>query len=407
MQSAQHLEGLSPVDRLHDLGVHDVYDVLVLRISHDARVVPRPRTDQAFGAQVLPVVAVVVGAVDAAGVALGLDDGVHAVRVRARYGDADAPNERRRPAVARDALPRGAGVGALVDGASGPTAADLPGQALEVPERREQFARVRRVQRQVDGAHAVARVEEQRPVGAAVGALVDAAIRTEGPPAALGGRVDDVGIARVHSQLRDGFRGFETRGGPGLAGVGGAIHPVAPGGTLSARLALAHPGVHHVGVARGHGQRSDRSAPDEVVRDVVPAAPRVGRLPDATAGGAHVEGERFRRHTDHRGHAAAAVGADAAPVEPPEAGGVEGGRSRGAGRRGDLGLEDGRRGDDADGGDGEARRPEMENMHVPMESVGSNGLIGEGRQALDSIISRATGAREAPRYQSPRSIPRL
>ena len=102
---------------------------------------------------------------------------------------------------------------------------------------------------------------------------------------------------------------------PGLAGVGRLVDAVARH-DVAADARLAHADVDDVGVRFGDGDRADRRARDLAVGDRRPVRAAVGRLPEAAAG--------RRRSTppsagpctpDDRDRAAAAIGADAAPLE--------------------------------------------------------------------------------------------
>ncbi len=81
------------VHRLVEENVVDPDRVLVLRISGDAHVVPRTVPELLLAGELAPRVAAVVGAVHAAGLVLGLDDGPHPVGVGRRHRDASLPEE--------------------------------------------------------------------------------------------------------------------------------------------------------------------------------------------------------------------------------------------------------------------------------------------------------------------------
>ena len=85
---------------------------------------------------------------------------------------------------------------------------------------------------------------------------------------------------------------------------------------------LAAAGVDDVRVRLGDGDGADRAA-EEAVGDVLPGAAAVGRLPDAAAGAAEVVGVAVAGQAGDGGHAAAAVGADLAPLHPLEQGGID------------------------------------------------------------------------------------
>ena len=76
--------------------------------------------------------------------------------------------------------------------------------------------------------------------------------------------------------------------------------------------------VDDVRVGLGDRDRADRAGPEAAVGDGLPVAPAVGRLPDAAAGRAEVEGARLAGHARDRRDAAAAEGTDRPELEPLE-----------------------------------------------------------------------------------------
>ena len=145
-------------------------------------------------AQQPPRLARVVGAEEPA--LLGLDDREDAIRVRRRHRDADLAHELRQPF--SETRPGVAAVGGLPDAAARAAAAHLPRQALMIPERRVQDARVRRVHRQVARAarcvHAMSTCVHVLPPSVRA---EDAALRRALPAIALRGDVHEVGVRRV------------------------------------------------------------------------------------------------------------------------------------------------------------------------------------------------------------------
>ncbi len=107
---------------------------------------------------------------------------------------------------------------------------------------------------------------------------------------------------------------------PGLAGVGGFEHADAVG-VLAADVGLAGADVDDVGIGGSDGDGSDGADGDAgggIVGDGEPGAAGVFGLPDAAADGAHVEGVGLRGVAGDAVGAAAAHGADVAPVQAGE-----------------------------------------------------------------------------------------
>ena len=112
----------------------------------------RPAIQGRILAHERPVVALVVGAPQHALADARLDERVDAVRIARRDGQADPSQRRIGQPVAAQPRPRAAAVARLVDAAARPAALSRPGVDDELPGRREQDARVRRIHHDVDRA---------------------------------------------------------------------------------------------------------------------------------------------------------------------------------------------------------------------------------------------------------------
>src|SRR5436190_5557763 len=100
------------------------------------------------------------------------------------------------------------------------------------------------------------------------------------------GGVDDVGVGGVDHDAPDAARQVEAQVLPGLAGVGGLVHPVADR-DMAADPRLTRPRPHDVRVRWSDGEGADRLH-RLVVEDRLPVDAAVRRLPHATRRGARV-----------------------------------------------------------------------------------------------------------------------
>src|SRR5215475_4316197 len=99
---------------------------------------------------------------------------------------------------------------------------------------------------------------------------------------------------------------------PGQPSVHRAVGAVARGGVIADR-ALPHAHVNHARLGRSQGDRADRSAVEEAVRQVAPSDARVRGAPDATATRAEVEGAALPGMTRNCDYPPATMGSDQTP----------------------------------------------------------------------------------------------
>ena len=337
-----HVDRAAAVGRDREGGGQEVRLVLVVGRDHDPRVVVRPAHGVAVAGDALPGAAAVGGAphLPVLGLAAvprnpvaGLKHRVDALRVRGRDRHRDLAH---RQVGQPDAvvgpiqlLPGVAAVARDVQAAAGSAAGAPVGVNLELPRPREEVARVDRVERDVGAAGVLVHEEDALPALAAVRGAVDAALllRAVGMPQRAD--VDDVGIGRMDGEPGNAARLLQPHERPGPAGVGRLVDAL-PDGDVAADLTLAGTGPDDVGIGRGHPQRADRLH-WLVVEDGVPVHAAVGRLVDASGGGAHVVGVGVARQAGGRGEAVA-FGPDVAPLEVGV--GFGGGSLLGGGRRG-------------------------------------------------------------------------
>ena len=279
---------LAAVLGVEELDVGGVDPVLVLGVGVDVAVVPGALAQLAVVAGLGPGLAAVARAEEAP--LLGLDDGVEVLRVGGGDGDAvDADRPLGEPGVAGQLAPVVAAVGRLPDPRAGAAALQAVGGAPEAPHRGVEDARVAGVHGEVDRARPVVDEEHALPVAAAVAASGRRRAsrwgRRRGPARRRRpgrGSWDGCGCATI---CRPSARPDEL---PGLAGVGRLPDAVAVR-DVAAHRHLAAAGVDDVGVPVGDRDGADRAA-EEAVRDVLPGAAAVGRLPHAAAGAAEVVG---------------------------------------------------------------------------------------------------------------------
>ena len=196
--------------------------------------------------------------------------------------------------IERDLLPRVAAVGGLPQTAAAAAGVHAPRRALELPHRREEDARIGRIDREVDRAGGVVEEEHLLPRLAAVGRAEDAALRVRSEGVAHRGDEHAVGVARVDDDVADLLRVVEAEMLPAVAAVGRAIHARAVG-QIFAQLRFAGADLDHVRIGRRDGDRADRGDVGLAVGDVAPGLSAVRRLPHAAVHRAEVEDQWLRR----------------------------------------------------------------------------------------------------------------
>ena len=269
----RHLpERPAPVLALVELDPEDVDAVGVGGVDEDVAVVHRAGVEPVH---LLPRPAPVGRPVGAALFGM-LDRGVEDVRVALGDGEPD-------PALValgnpiRQLLPRLAPVRRLKDAAARPAAVEPPRLAQALVGRRVEDVRVVQVHHQVHHARERVGVEHLLPGLAAVGRLVNAALRARLPEVAQRRHVGDVGVFRMNANAPDVPRLFQTKMSPRLARVGAAVDAVPPRGALAVVL-LARPGPEDVRVRGGDGEVAE-GAHRLPLEDRLPRRPLVRRLP--------------------------------------------------------------------------------------------------------------------------------
>ncbi len=308
------LERLAAVAALPEIEVVDVHRVAVLRVGGNVCVVPGAREEVLVVADLLPGLALVVGAVESPlGPVLNERPDPPSPGRRGAHPDlADGPG--RQAWAFGDVGPGVAAVGAPPETAVRPAAADLPEGTKRLPDGRVEDARIRLVDAEIHRAGLLADEEHLLPGCSAVLALEDAALHVLTEGVTERGDPDHIRVRGVDADLADVAGVPEANVGPGTTGVGAPVDPVAVG-DVDADRGLARAGVEHVRVGRGDGERADGRRGEEAVGDAPPVDAGVGRLPDTPGHPAEVEGVRVVVAPGDRDHPAAPERTDAAPLE--------------------------------------------------------------------------------------------
>ena len=386
------LERFAAIDRLHEWHVQHPDGVLVQRIGRDMNVVPGARPQDAVVVDELPGLAVIIAAPQAALVDFGLDNRVNAVRAARGDRDANLADEFRQAAA--KLLPGIAAVGRFPDAARRATRLDEPRSATVLPHRGIHDARICRVHGEIRRAGLVVHLQHGCPGLAAIAAAVDAAFGVRAPDLALHRDIHDIGIRRVNDDLADLASFVEPQVRPAFARVGGLVYAVAVARGDAANRRLARTDVDDVRVGGSDADRADRADIEILVREVFPGDAGVLGLPHAAAGRAHVIELVVAGHARYRRNAAAAPGADLAPLEAADQVGIDGvGGVRRAGQAGQQQRSEKRA---EETGPGHCYSPSKIRRNVTMAARGDSSLSG-GRRWPIKVGGRARRPRASRR----------
>ena len=292
--------------------VEDPHRVRVLRIGEDVLVVPGPPLQIPVVADQLPGFAPIVRAVQSA--VFGLNSGPHPPGLGGGNGDADASLEAAGQArLVGDFGPGVATVHGLEDAAALSAADEAPGRPPGLPDGGVQDARVVGVHGQVHGPGVLAAEQDTLPVGSAVFRAEHAPLVVGAVGVPQGCHVHQVGIGGMHPHPGDVPGVGQADVGPGLAAVGGTVHPV-PVGHVPADAGFPHAGIDDVGVGGRDGDGAHRGGVEVPIGDVLPVGAAVGGLPHPPGARSEVEDHGIDRVAGDRHHPAAPGRADAAPT---------------------------------------------------------------------------------------------
>ena len=291
----------------------EVDAVAILRIDPNLAVVHRTRIHRR---QLVPRVAAIHAAVDAALATGGFDDRVDQPSVAAEDVEADAsflalrePRRQRRP--------RRAAVDGAVDAAARSAAVESPGFALALIGRGEQDLGVLWIHGEIGRAGVLVDEQHLVPGLAAVDRLEYAALGVRTPQMADGGNVHDIGVARMNDDAPDVTRFFEARGSPGATRVERLVDAVAPRGALPI-VRLTGAGPHDAAVGRRDGDVADRHHRVNAIEDWRPRCALICALEHAAARRGDVDrvGRPWRPRNREIIDAASGVrGSDAPPAQ--------------------------------------------------------------------------------------------
>ena len=259
----------------------------VLGVCGDVGVVERARDQLGVVAGEGERFTGVVGAIQSA-TRLGFDEHPNDVRIDRRDGDIALAHELIGQAIA-EFLPGGAPIRGLVDAAFVRAGDDGPRLAFATPHRGVQRVGIARLELDVDGAGGVGDIEDALPCLGAVCGTVEATVVGGLERVADGSHEGNVGVGRMNADAADVADGREADVLPRLARVGGLVDAVA-NGDVRAKAIGARAGVDDVGVRERDLDGAHGADGEELVGDVHPGLAGVGGAPDATAGGAHIEG---------------------------------------------------------------------------------------------------------------------
>ncbi len=238
-------------------GVEHVDLVDVDRVADQLVVVLRAGAH--LRALLLPGLAAVGGAEDAALAHGRLDDGVDHVRVDRGQVEADAALvDLRQPLLGL--APGLAAVLGLPDGRARAAVDQGPDVPPPLVGAGVHQVRVAGVHVDLVDAGVLVDVQHPPPGRAAVGGLVQPAIPARAPQRPLRRHEHDIRVPRVDRDHADVLRLLEPELVPVLAAVAGAVHPVAEG-HRTLRVVLTRPDPHDLRVARLHRQAADRIGP--------------------------------------------------------------------------------------------------------------------------------------------------
>ena len=185
---------------------------------------------------------------------------------------------------------------------------------MRFPGRGKKNPGIIRIHRDVNRARLVSLVQDQLPVLAAVCRAVYAPFGVGSEGVTHGSNINNVGVFGVYPDLTDVSGVFQSNVCPCSTCIGGSVDPVTVRDVYPNR-GLSGTGIDNIGVAFGHGQRTDRCAGQITVRDTLPVGAPVGRFPYAPGAGPEVKRHLICWVSSHGDHPPPAGWSYASPLQ--------------------------------------------------------------------------------------------
>jgi len=294
---------LAGIIRAVERDVRDVENIWILRIDGDVAEVPGAAGEPGVGALESPCVTTIVGTVEARFLCV-IDNCVNALTIW-RHSDAGASPIAVRKTRTDEALPGIAAIFGAEDSATCSVNGRIgaPRRTMRVPSRGQQSVGTIGCNGEIGDANFRALVEDFRPMVAAIGGLIDAALVIGTVRMSKRADVNDVCILRIDDNTADLTRVAQADILPAHAAIGGAVHSVA-GGEVGANVGFSSTDVNDFGIRGSDGNSADRSN-GLTVEDGRPGYSRVRGLPDAATNRAEVKRAGIAGNSGGRDSAAA------------------------------------------------------------------------------------------------------
>ena len=267
------MEGTAAVDRLEHADVEHVDHVRVFGVGEDMREIPGALAQIVLGVLFGPRAAAVIGAENAA--VARFHQGVYALGIRPRNGDADAPfDAARQSGSVRNILPGIAAIGRFPESAARAAAIHAPRLAADLPERSVEDTGIRRIHHDIGRARFRAARQHLLPRLAAIRRAIDAAFGVRPPEMAQRRYIGDIRIRRVNDNRSDVVRLLQADIAPGTPRIGGFVYAVAVR-CVAAHAGLTHADIDRVGIGIRHCDGADRAGLEEAIGNGIPRESRI------------------------------------------------------------------------------------------------------------------------------------
>ena len=283
--AAETAPGLAPVGAYGGGTGRLVHPIVIGGVNQQQGEIERPPLDVAGRANPAPGFAKIIGTIH--GRVFRFHSCIHDAGTCRRNSQGDS-SQLPLGQPARDLAPGLSAVGRLVQPTTGPARLEEIRPATELPHAGIQVAGLLRVHSQVAATGVLVHEQDSLPVLAAIGGLVDASLVVGVPKMARDADIEGIAVVRVDQDLGHALGVFEAHVLPVLAAVGGLVDARSDGHAV-ARPGLAGADPDHFGVPAIYSDRADRLG--VFVEDRFESGSAVFRFPDATAGGADIDGQ--------------------------------------------------------------------------------------------------------------------